>query len=152
MRLYIARHGLALHRNIDPQNSLSEEGIAQIKKLAEHLQKKQIQPSHIFHSGILRAYQTAEILNEYLKPELGILEFPGLLPDSSTEMITMDLRGRDQDVMLVSHLPFVNELVSDLVTGLTGFNLVNFYPGTLVSLMRLDSRWIIEWVLNPEVL
>jgi phosphohistidine phosphatase len=152
MRLYIARHGLALHRNIDPQHSLSDVGIDQLKKVAGHLQKKQIQPLHIYHSGILRARQSAEIFNEFLKPEYGMFEISGLLPDSSIDIITMELRGRDHDIMLVSHLPFLNELCSDLVTGYPGFNLVNFYPGTVVALLRLDSRWIIEWVLNPEAL
>jgi len=41
---------------------------------------KNVQVSAIFHSGILRAKQTAEILAEHLQFNLGVEQLSGLLP------------------------------------------------------------------------
>lgn len=152
MRVYLVRHGKAAPSEIDPQHALSELGKLQIQQLANFLSKKGLSVSYIFHSGLLRAQQTAEILATVVECAHGIEENTDLLPEKPVNVLAMDLEVGFQDVMFVGHLPLLNKLVSELALGNPEMTLVNFFPGTTVCMERIDSRWVINWMLSPEIL
>jgi phosphohistidine phosphatase len=152
MRVYIVRHGKAAPSEIDPQHSLSELGRLQVQQLANFLSKKRLTVSRIYHSGLLRAQQTAEILAAVVESTHGVEENTDLLPEKPVNILAMDLAVASGDVMLVGHLPLLNKLVSELVLGNEEYTLVNFFPGTLVCLERVDNRWVIDWMLATEIL
>ncbi len=78
MKLYFARHGestanlLRQFSNGDSKHPLTEKGIEQARELAHSLSTAQIEK--IYTSPVLRAVQTAQILNENLKAPVEITE------------------------------------------------------------------------------
>ena len=54
---------------------------------------KNVQVSAIFHSGILRARQTAEILAEHLQFNLGVKQLSGLLPQDDPAVAKGELEA-----------------------------------------------------------
>lgn len=69
MRLYLVQHGEAKKEEEDPLRPLSERGREDVQRVAKYVEKLDIKASIIFHSGKLRAKQTAEILAEKLNIE-----------------------------------------------------------------------------------
>ncbi len=79
MELILVRHGDALSKAQDPQRPLSDRGRAGAQSAAEAAKGLELAPIAIFHSGKLRAAQTAEILAATLEPPDGSQELPDLL-------------------------------------------------------------------------
>ena len=67
MRIYLVQHGEAKKENEDPLRPLTEEGIKNAEKVASYLAKLNLKIKKIFHSGKLRAKQTAEIYGKIFK-------------------------------------------------------------------------------------
>ena len=115
MALYLVQHGKSLSKDVDPDQGLSQEGIAETKRIAEVAANYRIAVSHIKHSVKTRAQQTADIFASALNPAGGITEVAGLKPmdDVATFAATID---PDENAMLVGHLPFMERMASYLVT------------------------------------
>ncbi|MCZ2845213.1 MAG: histidine phosphatase family protein [Candidatus Bathyarchaeota archaeon] len=64
MKLYLVQHAEAKQEEEDPARPLSEKGWENLDKISDFLKGKDIKVSKIFHSGKLRAKQTAEKLSE----------------------------------------------------------------------------------------
>ena len=71
----------------------------------------------IYHSGILRAQQTAELVTAVLAPEQGVQEISGLCPDDDPVIVKAELDDVAQSVLLVSHLPYLGRLAGLMTTG-----------------------------------
>jgi len=58
-----------------------------------------------------------------------------------------------EDVMLVGHLPFMERLVSYLITGSIEITVFKFQNGGIVCLDRDQDTgsWYIKWALMPEI-
>jgi phosphohistidine phosphatase len=54
MALYLVQHGKSLPENLDIHKGLSEEGIAEVKRIAEVARQYGIKVSKILHSGKTR--------------------------------------------------------------------------------------------------
>ena len=78
MALYLVQHGKSLPKDVDPDQGLSEEGIAETKRIADVASGYRVKVSLIRQSGKKRARQTAEILAEALNPAGGVAEVSGL--------------------------------------------------------------------------
>lgn len=65
--VYFVQHGVAESKDIDASRPLAQTGSDATKKMATHLGKHGIIVHDIFHSGKLRAQQTATIFAEVLK-------------------------------------------------------------------------------------
>lgn len=151
MKLYVMRHGeYAAH---DIKNSLTEKGKEAIRHLAQFLKSNHIQVARIFHSEKLRAKETAEILAPSLTGHQGGEEKQGLNPLDDIHALLPELSTWEEDTVLVGHLPFVERLIGQLLTQHDNYSLINFLPGTLVCLEKLDiDRWILNWIVRPDLL
>ena len=89
-RLYFAQHGLAVDKSENPQRPLSETGIKQTEAIAKHLGIAGIAVNHIFHSGKLRAAQTAEIFAETIKL-CSTSAIEGLSPNDDVILLAQNL-------------------------------------------------------------
>lgn len=69
MKLYLVQHGEAKRKEEDPSRPLTNKGIKDAEKVAKYISKLEVKAKKIFHSGKLRAKQTAEIYAKHLKPE-----------------------------------------------------------------------------------
>jgi len=67
MKLFLIRHGNATNKAFSIGKPLSDMGIAEVQVLAKNIKKTDFLVEQIFHSGKLRAEQTAEIIQNYLK-------------------------------------------------------------------------------------
>jgi phosphohistidine phosphatase len=64
MALYIVQHGKSLSKEADPEQGLSDEGIAGVMRIAEVAEGYRVRVGSIRHSPKVRAVQTAEILDQ----------------------------------------------------------------------------------------
>jgi phosphohistidine phosphatase len=151
MFVYLVQHADAKKEEVDPSRSLSEKGLQDIKKVASYVSQLNIKVYKIFHSGKLRAKQTAEVLSENLKPTKGITEVGGLAPLDDAEIWEERLKGMTDDIILVGHLPHLDKLASLLLCGNADKNVVSFKMAGIVCLKRNDiGEWSLQWMLTPE--
>jgi phosphohistidine phosphatase len=150
MALYLVQHGKSLSKEEDPEQGLSEEGISEVEKVAENAARHNILVSHIVHSGKKRALQTADIYAGALQPGKGVMKTDGLAPLDDVRQIAKAISSED-NLMAVGHLPFMERLVSYLVTGSIEKPLIKFKNGGIVCLDVDPDKgsWVIEWTLYP---
>lgn len=149
MALYIVQHGLSLSPEIDPERGLSDEGRAEVEKIAAVASGYGVTVASIVHSGKKRAYQTAEILADHLHPH-SVMSRSGIDPLDAVEPIGDTLEA-GADLMLVGHLPFLERLVSYLILGKTAPRVFKLQNGGILCLDRIDDAWAITWALMPHI-
>ncbi len=149
MDLYLVRHGEAKSEVEDPRRSLSVRGREEVERASRAAVKKGMRAARILHSDKLRAKETAEILAcTVLSPE-GTSEINGLAPQDDPLLAKAEVEGGEQPLILVGHLPHLEQLASLLVSGNQGTQVVDFLTGTIVCLSQSKRGWKIKWVLNP---
>ena len=153
MYIYIVRHCSANEAYVDPEKRLSPHGIEEAKSLAEFLKPMKIRVSQILHSGKMRARETAEILSSAVKCSGGLSKQPGLNPDDSANQVAKEISKFNENLMIVSHLPLIENLAAYLLKGDSTKCGFNFSPGALMCLKNIDSNnWKLEWMISPALL
>lgn len=154
MKLYLVQHAEAKSKEEDPERSLSEKGLADIKKVARYAAEHAgIQVSQINHSGKLRTMQTAEILAEHLNPSGGLLDSEDLKALAEPNIRAGRLADISEDTMLVGHLPHLEKLASLLLCGDEDRKVVSFTNAGIVCIQRdEDGGWSVLWIITPETL
>jgi phosphohistidine phosphatase len=106
----------------------------------------------ILHSNKTRARQTAEILASHLSPSGGVSEIKGINPLDEVIPVAANL-DTSENVMLVGHLPFMEHLVSYLITGSIRRIVIKFQNGGIICLDQDGAKgpWYIKWTLMPEM-
>jgi phosphohistidine phosphatase len=152
MALYLVQHGKSLSKDIDPDQGLSQEGIAETKRIAEVAANYRVNVSHIKHSVKTRAHKTAEIFASALNPAGGIMEVAGLKPMDDVTAFAARI-DPDENTMLVGHLPFMERMTSYLVTGSTDKPVFKFQNSGIVCLNKNpdNESWVIVWALMPKI-
>ena len=152
MAVYLVQHGKSLPKDIDPDQGLSEEGVAETKRIADVAANYGVNVSHIKHSVKTRAHKTAEIFASALNPPRGIAEVGGLKPldDVIAFAASMDPA---ENTMLVGHLPFMERMTSYLVTGIMEKPVFKFQNSGIVCLKKDpdNGSWVIVWTLMPKI-
>lgn len=113
MKLYLVQHGEAKKEDVDPERSLTESGIEEVRKTSNLLKKMGIRIDKIYHSGKKRAYQTAKIFSESLNAPCE--ESDGLNPLDDVKPWYDRIQLEEKDIMIVGHLPFLEKLSSKLL-------------------------------------
>ncbi len=152
MAIYLVQHGKSLPKDVDPDQGLSEEGITDVKRIAQVAKGYQIRVSKIQHSGKKRARQTAEIFASALNPPGGIEESAGLNPLDDVTAVAITIDHKD-DIMWVGHLPFMARLTSYLITGSIEIPVFKFQNGGILCLHKDPDTmsWVIKWSLMPTI-
>ena len=163
MKLYILRHGEAAEHGDpkfanDADRPLTPKGSQRIKLLAYTLRQMEISFDVIFSSPLVRARETAEMVERGLRLH-GRLELTDhLAPSGDPEKLVARLNGlrpAPDSLLLVGHEPYLSSLVSLLSTG--GPNLsLTFKKGGLCRLeaeqLRCARCASLEWLLTPRLL
>lgn len=153
MRVYLIRHGDAVSSDADPDRPLSDQGRADVEKIASFVKHLHIHLEHIWHSGKLRAAQTAEIVAEAVTAEKGCSARDGLKANDDVSAIAEELEAYDTDLMIAGHLPFLDNLTSLLAAGKETADIVHLSAGAIVCLKRTDpSDWQTDWLITPDIL
>lgn len=152
MSIYIVQHGISLSKDKDPQRGLSEIGITNVKRIAEVAKNYEIKVSGIYHSGKLRALQTAEIFDKALNPAQGIKQISGISPMDDVKPLAQQINS-ENNIMYVGHLPFMERFISFLITGDINIPVFKLQNGGILC-MDLDlenKNWHIKWGLMPNI-
>lgn len=151
MKAYLVRHAQPVNVSIDPARPLSEAGMREIEKVADHLaQRGNVRPEVIVHSGKTRARQTAEVLASRLDPPGGIREELGLSPNDEVEGWDAYLVS-SPGAMLVGHMPFMGLLSCELTRGeVCGWNTEFRTAETSCFEYLGEGDWKLLWHIAPE--
>lgn len=147
--LYLLRHGEAQGGGSDAERVLTDNGAADVERLAKWAARSGIHVAEICHSGKRRAEQTAGIFAAELKPRRGVSVMKGIDPDGDPAAFAETIAGESDPMLIVSHLPFLDLAVAEL----TGNEMpqVYFHPATLVALIPAADRFVIDFVVYPAL-
>jgi phosphohistidine phosphatase len=150
MALYLVQHGKSLSKEQEPRQGLSEAGVTEVKRIAGVAAGYGVCPRVIRHSVKERARQTAELFASALGPPEGMAETVGIKPMDDVTSFAGGL-DRSDNQMVVGHLPFMERLVSYLVTGSVAPRVFKFQNGGIVCLDQDPGEpyWYIRWALMP---
>lgn len=116
LRLYLIRHGLAVEREEfsgpDGDRPLTPLGTEKTGKVARRLKSLQIRFDHLLSSPLLRARQTAELLQaEKLSSQVELRDFlaPGGSFADGLAWLDKDCRSDATSVALVGHEPDLSQ-------------------------------------------
>ena len=153
MKLYLAQHGDALPEEANPERPLSDRGREDVRRVAEFLGGCGMRVQRVYHSGKLRARETAELLAAKMASAEGVEAAAGLNPNDPVEPVADRACGWAEDALLVGHLPFMGRLVAYLIGGASDRQVVAFQPGSIVCVERdAAGRWAVTLMLRPEVI
>lgn len=163
MLLYLVRHAHALGDEENPARPLSSRGKEDARRMAEFFRQNGVfQPHQIWHSPLLRARETAEILRRGLDLESGLVETPGLLPEDDVEDIAARLGSlmTTEPLAIVGHEPHLSALATLLVRGKIHPVAFEMKKGAVLALERTDDvhrktgepRWVAAWHVIPALI
>ena len=153
MKLYLIQHGEAKPETEDPERSLTSRGEKEVTSVSKAATGLHIRPTKVYHSGKLRAKQTAEMIAGALKiPNLTVQSVQGFNPNDNIRPWAEGISKEKEDLMLVGHLPFLEKLTSLLLCGNENARPVLFRYGAIVCLeQKEDKGWAVRWILTPEM-
>lgn len=163
MKLYVLRHGDAGQHGdprfaSDAERPLSEKGMRRTKTLAHALAGMGISFDLILASPLVRARQTAEIVERGLKLHGKLALTTHLAPSGDMEKLIAHLNGIRpglNTVLLVGHEPYLSRLISLLLTGAPGLPLTVKKGGLCrmeIESLRSTKCATLEWFIAPKLL
>jgi len=157
LEIYLVQHGESKSNDEDPARPLTDDGRRTVENVGTHLARLGIAFDRVFHSGKLRAQQTAEILAGSLKISEKLEARKGLDPLDPVEPTMRWLSEQAQrglrSVAIIGHLPFLDKLASLMVTGNENSGVIAFQYAGVVRLVpkREAEGYRVRWVLAPEL-
>jgi len=115
--LYLVHHADAVAPDVDARRPLSEKGRAEVERAATKAAANGAKPAVIWHSGKLRAKQTAEAFWHVCNPLAELSATRGLQPDDPPQWMRDRLRSETRDILIAGHFPYLPRLLALLVTG-----------------------------------
>ncbi len=140
MLLILVHHADAVTGIVDATRPLSALGHRQAAAVSSRVATHGVKPTAVWHSGKLRARETAEIYWHIVSPTATFSAQRGLQPDDDAENLADVLGAEPDDLMVVSHYPLLPALLREL----TGADAA-FPQHGAVGLERVDGRWIERW-------
>ena len=151
MRLYLVHHGDAVGPDVDPSRPLSDRGRRACERLAVDAAARGAKPSAVWHSGKLRAKQTAEIFWRACNALAAFSATRDLQPDDNPTWMRDRLRHEARDILIAGHFPHLPRLLAALHG--SDQSAPPEFPAHGVVALRTDDdgqTWIEEWRLNPD--
>ena len=129
MKLYLVQHGKAMERTENPDRPLAEEGRREVRAMAAFLSGKGLRVPELYRSGKVRARETAEGLLSILEGSPTVTVRDDIDPKDDVSAFARELGEREEDLMVVGHLPFLSRLVSLLIaTDVAGQEVASVSP------------------------
>ena len=152
MPIYLVQHAQSLPKERDPEKGISDAGRADTERIAGVAKGYEVVVGKICHSSKKRARQTAELFAGELNPQNGLESGAGLNPLDNVREFAANL-DPTSNLMIVGHLPHLEQLTSWLVTGQTDHPVFRFQNSGVVCLDKSeeDEFWFIKWTLMPKI-
>ena len=146
----LVHHGDAVGPDVDPMRPLSSRGLTASTALAEAAAERGIKPDLIWHSGKIRAKQTAELFWRACNPLAGFEAVHGLQPGDPPRWMRDRLFGESRSILVVGHMPHLPALLS-LLRGDQGDGTTLDFPAHgCVALEAEGDRWKELWRLHSN--
>ena len=152
MRLYLVQHGISKSKLEDPERPLTETGIQQTELIASYLKNHKIKLDKIYHSEKRRAAQTAEIIAGKIDIKYGLVEDKDLNPLTKPEIWSEKIKTIDDDIMIIGHLPHLNNLTSLLLGYDENLQFIFFKNSGVICMDREDDSWSLKWLITPDLI
>lgn len=146
MRVALVHHAEAESPAADALRPLTALGHRQAEALATQLGDEGFSPLAIWHSGKLRARQTAEACLRRLNPSAEFRMVRGLRPEDPPDWIRHELEAEPRDIMVVGHMPNISELARSLGADQAGVPL----HGAVVVTRSENGKWSEVLRLTPD--
>jgi phosphohistidine phosphatase len=148
--LYLVHHGDAVGPDVEPRRPLSERGREEVARLAAEAAARGARPAVVWHSGKLRARQTAEA---FWRACNALAEFSAtrdLQPGDRPEWFADRLAGETRDILIAGHYPHLPALLRLLTADGQGAADRPFPQHGVVALQSNDEgkRWNEIWRLE----
>jgi len=161
MKLYLVRHGIAQERIggailNDSQRPLTDEGRDETRVVAHALKRLGVRADLVVASPLVRARQTAEIINEVLggKEELKVTD--SLAPGGNSSGLYKFLRQFNmvEEIFCVGHEPDIGRLVGTLLWAGPELDI----PFKKAGVCRVDVAALpptipgtLKWFITPKI-
>ena len=134
---------------MDPRRPLSVAGRMAVDNLARKAALRGVRPEVVWHSGKLRARQTAEAFWRECNALAAFSATRDLQPDDPPFWIRDRMAGESRDVLIAGHFPHLPRLLG-LLTGEPDGSPGDFPPHGIVALTSDDGvTWTEAWRLSP---
>jgi phosphohistidine phosphatase len=142
VQLWLVHHAEAVGPEVDTRRPLSERGAEHAEALAKDASSRGVKPQVVWHSGKLRARQTAQAFWRACNALAEFSAVPDLQPDDPPSRMRDRLRGESRDVLIAGHYPHLPRLLSLLTSGAASFP-----QHGIVALETLDEgeSWQERW-------
>lgn len=146
MTLYLVHHGDAVGPEVDARRPLSAAGRQHVEALAAEAASRGARPAIVWHSGKLRARQTAEAFWRACNALARLSATRDLQPGDPPAWMRDRLRGESQDVLIAGHFPHLPGLLALLLDTPFGAG-PEFPPHGIVALESTDdgATWTELW-------
>lgn len=146
MRLLLVHHAEAVQHEDDTRRPLSPRGVAQAGLGAYEAAARGAKPSVVWHSGKLRARQTAQAFWRECNALAEFSATQDLQPGDAPSRMRDRLRGESRDLLIAGHFPHLPRLLSLLVSAD-----VSFPQHGVVALETTDDgeTWKELWRFDP---
>jgi phosphohistidine phosphatase len=151
MMLVLVHHGEAVEPIVDVRRPLSPRGQEAVVRLAAEAAARGVSPTIVWHSGKLRARQTAEAFWRACNALATFSATRGLQPDDPPAWLRDRLREETSDILIAGHYPHLPRLLSLLLTDRDDGSFV--FPLHGVVALRSDDQgetWVEEWRLTDS--
>jgi phosphohistidine phosphatase len=153
MHIYLIRHAHAVDFEDDPQRPLSRRGEEQVRLTAKFLRHSKIfEPGELWHSSLLRARQTAELLAHGIEAAAPCTLMPGLEPEDDPRGIARQITTQQRPLAIVGHEPHLSALATWLVAGRTSPSAFVMKKCTVLALDGIGTHWAVRWHITPDLL
>ena len=152
----LVHHGDAVSPEVDPRRPLSPEGREAVERLAAEAAARGVRPAVVWHSGKLRAKQTAEAFWRACNALAELSASRDLQPDDPPTWIRDRLRAEPRDLLIAGHFPHLPRLLELLVGArpdcAPAHQPASFPLHGAVALQTVDDgeTWTELWRLSQE--
>jgi phosphohistidine phosphatase len=143
MKLVLIQHAEAVSENLDPRRPLSETGREQAARMEKFLSKLELCPCRVYHSGKLRAMQTAEYAVRAAGAESAEI-YDCIGPNDQISPCIELISPVEDDIIIVGHMPFLGKLASFLLASNEKLPIIDFSNGSPCILERIGSRYTLH--------
>ena len=146
MHLYLVHHGDAVGPEVDPRRPLSAVGRAAVDYAAGKAASRGAHPAVVWHSGKLRARQTAVAFRRACNALAELSATRDLQPEDPPHWIRDRLRAEQRDILISGHFPHLARLLALLLGNPDGTG-GEFPLHGVVALSTEDAgdTWREEW-------
>jgi len=150
MRIFLVRHGDYVHEEIDASQPLSDQGKEEIRAISCYLNERGLSAAELWSSPKTRAIQSATIIQEQVCPSCAIRQREDLMPNADPCSAAAEIGSLDNDLVVVSHLPFIPSLVQYLTR--RDAPAAKISTGMAVCLERPGkfSEWCLVEIASPD--